>query len=385
MSLSQIIDVVISRQTTAVESAGFGVPLFVVEGDYDAPKIPLEESVRMYVSSAGVAIDFPAVGGKDSAPVLAAQAFFNQSPSIQEFYVAEHLSTGTTTKETVGEALARIVASNDEWYVATYSSRVVVAQIAFAQAVAGLSSPKLVCVGSAKAANYSPFTDGTHSGDDLGGQLKDLNADRILSFYSSAAKDHTDYKVGDANPYPECAFVGYNLPFLAGQATWAFLKLNGVPTSTITSGARKLSPTEISYLQAKNMNYMETIAGNTLSREGKVSSGEWIDIIRGIDAMDESITKALLTLLISQQGSKVPFTNAGMNQIKNVISNQLQVYVNRGFIVNNFVVNVPDADYAGHDKPNRTVKDVSFEAQLQGAVHAIKVRGTVTYNVPTAV
>lgn len=385
MSLAQVINVQIARNTTAVSIAGFGIPIFFVDGgDIDVPLIPLTERVRKIEDAAGAV----AIFGADSAADLAAQAYFAQNPNIPEMFVAEILSTQTLggTPETISEAIDACVDKNNEWYVATYSSRVVDDQIAFGQKIAGLAASKISFLGSHHAENYDNVYDPQNppsSGDDLCGRAAGLNSDRIITMYSQAA-DFIGWTTGDANPYPECAFAGHNLPFEAGSATWAYLQLQGVPVAQTEDGLVGLSATYLDNVYARNANLVENIAGVNVTREGKVSSGEWIDIIRGVDNMDEDITKALFSLLVNQQGGKVPFTNGGMNQIKNVIEGQLQVYVNRGFIVNNFIVTVPDANYAGHDKPNRQVNGVKFTAQLQGAVHSINVAGVVTYDVPVS-
>ncbi len=385
MSLAQVINVQIARNTTAVSVAGFGIPIFFVDGgDIDNPLIPLTERVRKIEDSAGASDIF----GANSAADLAAQAFFAQNPNIPEMYVAEVLSTatGAGTPESISEAIDACVDKNNSWYAGTFSSRVVDDQIAFGQKMAALASPKIAFMASPYAENYNTPYDPTNppsTGDDLCGRAAGLNSDRMITMYSQAA-DFENWSEGDANPYPECAFAGHNLPFEAGAATWAYLQLQGVPVAQLEDGSAGLGATYLDNIFARNANLVENIAGVNVTREGKVSSGEWIDIIRGVDNLDEDITKALFSLLVNQQGGKVPFTNGGMNQIKNVIEGQLQVYVNRGFIVNNFIVTVPDANNAVHNKPNRQVNGVKFEAQLQGAVHSINVAGAVTYDVPVA-
>lgn len=504
MSLSQIINVNISRQTTAVSVAGFGIPMFLAEADLGSGgSLPTgRPRIATYTDSTDVGTDW----GTNSPAHLAAVAFFSQNPSIPTFKVGAYYSANTgggadtaavltganvpagnvTTLEnngvgtfsitingsdievspdftgdatvadlaatldalpelstvnvtesagsivittvatgsgatlgfafsddaagtasllgllansggnivqgtgidgTITDAVIAIEQEDSDWYVGTcYARGAVAGQLAdqkeFALSVAGLSNPKLVFTASANQENYANGDGGTN---DVATALG--NNDRIVVFYHDAAiatTSGTPYAGGIENPFPECAFAGYNLPFDAGSATWAYLQLNGVSAAQNEAGTRRLNQGELDALFAKNCNTTELVAGVTVTREGKVTSGEWIDIIRGVDNMDEDITKALFQLLVQQQGGKVPFTNAGMNQIKNVIEGQLQVYVNRGFIVNNFVVTVPDANYAGHDRPNRTVNDVKFVAQLQGAVHSINVSGVVTYDVPVA-
>tara|TARA_R100001594_G_scaffold53735_1_gene87305 strand:- start:35144 stop:36685 length:1542 start_codon:yes stop_codon:yes gene_type:complete len=512
MSLSQIVNVVISRNTAAVDVASFGIPMFMAEDNSTSAVIPVAERIRKYTDATTVATEW----GANSAAHLAASAFFAQNPSVSEFLVASHYTdagsgsgsiTGTVapdsaatiiaivgggfsidvdgksytvsnvdftgdvtendiaatlqaainaaiaavetgqnvptvtvaystyysiTSDSVGrgsevselyngvtgldEALklrlvdnptfavgtggdanisAAVIDANKKdssWYVGTVYQRNEAGKggddvaatdllVEFAQAVAGVGV-KLAFIGTGNAAAYARGNGGT---EDVITRL--ANNDRVVVYYNHAARgDHDAFTGGEANPYPECAFAGYNLPFEAGQATWAYLQLNGVQAARFAGGLAtdpELGATEVANVLDKNGNLSQTLAGQTITREGKVTSGEWIDIIRGIDNLDEDVTKDLFQLLVSQQGGKIPYTNGGLNQVKGVISNVLTRYVNRGFIVNNFVIKVPDANSVSqNDKANRVLNGVSFVAQLQGAVHAINVQGNVTYSVP---
>ena len=81
MSLSQVINVQIARNTTAVSIAGFGIPIFFVDGgDIDLPLIPIVERVRKITDSTQAAALF----GSESAADLAAQAFFSPQHLVLE-------------------------------------------------------------------------------------------------------------------------------------------------------------------------------------------------------------------------------------------------------------------------------------------------------------
>jgi hypothetical protein len=374
MSLSQVINVTISRTGAAVDRATFGTPLFVFEQDLDSsPIFPVGKRVTSYTNTSAMIDD----GFTATHPaVLAANAFFSQNPAVGILYVGVYNSAGTGADASVGDAVAAIYDESKDWFVATYQSRVVSEQVAFANAVTGLDpeNPKMVFLASANAENYAA---GDGGADDL---LSKFNSDLVVTFYHDAAIAGP-YTGSEQNPFPECAFAGHNLPFVAGSATWAYLQLNGVLAAKLEDGSRLLSDSERANIFDKNGNTTELIAGIIVTREGKCSSGEWIDISRGVIALDEDLSKDLFQLLVNQQGGKIPYTNSGMNQIRNVIQDRLNVYVNSNFINPNFVVNVPDANKVpAADKQARVLNGVGFTAELQGAVHTMIVTGNVVYD-----
>lgn len=376
MSLTQVINVTIGRTGAAVDRATFGTPLFVFKQDLDSsPIFTGGKRVASYSTTTEMITD----GFTATHPaVLAANAFFAQNPAVATIVIGAYNNAGTGADASIGDAVADIYDKNKDWFVATYESRVVSEQVAFANAVTGLDpqNPKMVFLAGSDASNYTDNA-GTGGANDL---CDAFNSDLVITFYHQAAIAGP-YTGSEENPFPECAFAGHNLPFEAGSATWAYLQLNGVSAAKLTDGSRLLSDAERGKIFSKNGNTTELIAGVIVTREGKCSSGEWIDVSRGVIALDEDVSKDLFQLLISQQGGKIPYTNAGMNQIKNVIQDRLTTYVNRRFINENFVVNVPDANKVpAADKQARVLNGVTFIAELQGAVHSITVTGNVVYD-----
>lgn len=346
----------ITRNTSASDRAEFGIPLFVTE------TVPagFTERARSYTDLEGMTDDGFLV--TDNA-YLAAQRFFAQNPSVSKFIVG-HKEVGDADWVA---AITAISEENDEWYVVTTETRVKADVLAIAAYVE--ANIKLYFVGLAEAGSYGAFSAGSNT--DIAGSLTDLNYDRTITYYHHDA----------ATEFVECALAGHNLPFLAGQATWAFLQLKGVSQALQTAGGNPLTATHKNNLELRNCNYSVTLAGKTVTQEGKVVGGEWIDVIRGVDALDEEMTKSLFDLLINQQGGKVPYDNSGLNMIRSVMISVLDDFVDRGFIQPNFVIDIPESeDISFADKSNRIVKDISFEAYLVGAIHGMDpIQGNVTF------
>jgi hypothetical protein len=127
-----------------------------------------------------------------------------------------------------------------------------------------------------------------------------------------------------------------------------------------------------------------TVGGVDIVREGKVVGGEWIDVIQSRDLLVARITEALQTKLISV--GKVPYTDSGINSLRNVVETVLDRYVSTDVRPNILQENnpyettfPPAVDVSFNDKAARTYS-ASFKAYLAGAIHVVTVDGVLTYD-----
>lgn len=184
-----------------------------------------------------------------------------------------------------------------------------------------------------------------------------------------------------ATTFIECYYVGYNAPYEAGTVTWSNLIVNGAaPSALVTNLSKPLTTTQLGQLMNRNANFIQRDAGVNVIRIGKVASGEWIDTIRGVHWLTEDMTTSLKTLLFNQKGTKVPYTNTGIAQIRETVTTSLQRAVNRTFL-SSFTVSVPMIGQAGasyQEFVDRVLKNVSFVGILAGAIHMVEVKGQVT-------
>jgi len=91
-----------------------------------------------------------------------------------------------------------------------------------------------------------------------------------------------------------------------------------------------LSTTQSKNARDKNCNVYELIGGVNITREGKVGEGEYIDIIIFIDWLKARITENVYSLLVNQK--KVPYTSAGIVAIESRINQVLKTGQNRNGI-----------------------------------------------------
>lgn len=160
------------------------------------------------------------------------------------------------------------------------------------------------------------------------------------------------------------------LPTEPGTNTWAYKNLKGVIASDYSSS-------EISSLESDNANYYTTLGGLGTTLNGVMLNGEYIDIIRGLDWLDNFMKNNLLVLL--QTNPKIPYTNNGIGLIENSVRASLDQAVVNNVINDDYIVTTPDsADVPITDKAARILRNVNFTATLTGAIHRVVINGTIS-------
>jgi hypothetical protein len=126
----------------------------------------------------------------------------------------------------------------------------------------------------------------------------------------------------------------------------------------------------------KNVNTLTALAGVSVTRYGRVSSGEWIDNIRYTDFLAARIQERVYGVLISNP--KVPYTDSGIALVKNEILAQLDHGIGVGALSEDPppTCTVPRASaVSAANKANRLLDDVTFRATLAGAVNYVAIDG----------
>jgi len=447
MSIDEIVNVQISRETTAVQRAGFGTALFV-----DLHKV-FEERYRVYTSLNQVVADgFP----ETSPSYLAARAYFGQELSPTQLLLGRQDSTDTvvltctaaagagvvyTVKLTVGEDVdtatytsagaetaitvaagieaaingltadftASDAAANGTLTVAidtaatdysiVVSSNISVAATSNESVTAAVTAISALTPLFYAVATYSHLeadilavaayietqkkiyaystgnsTDKTTALTGVMGQLSALNYARTFGMW-----DEESGSTAAASSYFEMGWLGRMLPTAPGAATWAFKTIAGFEALN-SEGNPELTVTQSLNLRAanKNGNTYETVGGVEITREGKVAEGEYIDVIIGVDWLDARLTERIYGRLVNLD--KIPFTDAGVQIIVAEIRAQLDEAIKAGFLSGEtpYIISVPKvANVSANDKANRNLPDITFEATLAGAIHAVVIRGKV--------
>ena len=200
---------------------------------------------------------------------------------------------------------------------------------------------------------------------DIGAVLKALGYDRTVVVYTPNGQQTS------SPDWVEFGWMGECLPFDPGSQTWAFKTIVGVAAYGLTSSER-------GYLLGKNVNIYTATAGVSHTEDGKVVSGEYIDIIRGIDWLESSIQEGIFTQLMTNR--KIPYTDEGITMVAGVLEGKLKLAATQGVLIrSSIIITVPKlADIPVGDKTSRTLPDLDFTANLQGAIHKVEINGTVS-------
>ena len=340
MTIRDIVNVEISRETTAVSQAGFGTLLIVGEN------AEFSERLRYYTSPDGVAEDF----GENDAERKAADLAFSQSPRVERIAIGRKDELETWT-----EALDAIQSEEDDWYGLMITSRTQEDQ----EATADWVEARIKLAGL--ATSDSDVIDGS-ADSDIASYLQDNSIERTFALYHPDAADE----------YPEAAWFGDRLPSDPGSSTWAFKTLSGVEVYS-------LSETEKTAVLDKSANIYTRVGGVNITRLGTVGSGEYIDVIRGVDWLQARMTEAIFSRLVNLP--KIPYTDAGVQIVTTEMRAVLDRAIDRDVIAANpaYEIDAPRVrDVPFNDRANRVLPDLRFRATLAGAIHRVEIQGVVT-------
>jgi hypothetical protein len=425
--LTDIIDIQISRETTAVSRAAFNVPMFL------ATHTAFVERARIYSSLLAVSADFSStssvyvaatklfgqeikppqivVGRRkvDSSAVTlvtvtgSAELFFNGtkitvdvgseanatdgvaaietaftgagidgvtftdntdgsfevSSSVSgvafSFSASSQFTVVNTSTEAWVEALDSVSDENNEWYALAIETH----ERLDVTLVAGAMEARKQIFGTSTSDVQVTSASST---DDLAVNLFSLGYQRTFVFYSENADTE----------YPEAAWIGSQLPEQPGSNTWKFKSLSGVTVSGLNS-------TQASAVKAKNANTYERVGGVSITSEGRMAGGEFIDVMIFVDWLEARMRESIFFRLVNTK--KIPYTQAGVTIIENEIRRVLAEGITTGGLAPNPQPKVTVPNVLSLD-PNlralRTLEGISFEARLAGAIHFVTVRGTVS-------
>lgn len=348
MALKDIVNINITRQTTSVAVAAFNVPL-ILSTFATSKTTTAFTRARSYGSVKEMTDDGWA---STDAVYKIANAIFSQSPSVSRVVVGRADSGDAD----VAASMVAIQNEDNSWYGVAVDQAMA---SDFAAIAAWVESTKRFSVLWTTDPNTYDATKST----DLASTLKALSYDRTAVIWHAQPADGADY--------PDAAWMGEGFPYDPGTSTWAYKTLKGVAPDSIT-GAKE------SALQGKNCNYYSEVGGVNITQEGKVASGEWIDIIIGTDWIEARLREAVYSALVNNR--KIPYDDSGITLIEGLVKGVLNQAAAAGILqADSIVVTAPRyADIPQADKLARNLPDVKFTALYQGAIHRTTINGTIS-------
>lgn len=295
--------------------------------------------------------------------------------ATSEFWVSnlsDELSEVYTTSESASDLISALSDEDDDYYFFSADDHTESFQ---EEASAEIEARLKMYFTSTQNVNaLTPYSAG--EAVDAGGIAADSGRDRTKFFFHHNAD----------TLFPECYHIAANASYDAGSVVWANIELPIAITQNPSTG-RVLTTTEKGYLEDRNISYVEQVVSTGVSTSGStlrnnlVASGEWISNIRGRDSMQVDLDAEMLSLLLSQKGSKIPYTDEGIALIKASVRNVLDLYVLRNFIKDDYVLKFTKADdVLTTDKQQGVYNGASFEAELVQGILYIDLTGSLSLN-----
>lgn len=315
-------------------------------------------------------LGFIATGDASDPIGVGARVAFSQSPRPHEVYVAVMGEVpaedgGEPTPQTVTDVLTNALAVNG-WYC--------------------------ICPVGLDDKQVEECIQWTETQNKLCGYIDDDPEDPIVEpglylrsypFYPKVTPDQLDQDIPLENKFgAHIAVAAKAMNFHAGEETWALKQLAAVTPSKLTS-------TFIKKLETANFSYIITVASKNVTQGGKTSGGEWIDIIRFRDWLQNDMQVRVVNLLIVNP--KVPYTDNGIALVENQMLASLKdgqkyggiaptEYDGDGNAIPGYVTSVPLAsELTSTQKASRILENCKFTARLAGAIHAVEIKGCLTY------
>ena len=198
---------------------------------------------------------------------------------------------------------------------------------------------------------------------DLIAKLKTLGYVRTMVLFNENTND----------TIPEAGWVGRFGSEQAGSNTWVLKPVKGVLPSTLTEAQKQL-------LQDNNVSWLDSYEDDAVvsARAGKVSGGEWIDVMLGVQWITTRMREAVYNVL--RNNRKVGMSNEGLAKIEAPIRQVIERAISMGILAASpqYTLVMPDIlAMTPQERNSRKVTGITFRARLEGAIHFVDIEGTV--------
>ena len=363
------------RVTSSVVAANNGL-WTVASSTYTAPN-----TVITVIATQTVTIDAGATGNVNLPLVLLTP---DDAADFYSVVGEDDLRLRFSIANSASADLTTVRDSDDAWYVAFMTTRLVTEVASLAAAIEAVTdAPKQFSTASGDAnivdtaaADDSPVT------GSVAARMAGLNYLRTSVTYSgddagATGTAHTVY-TGFAqtedpdDPFVESAIWGKVLPSNPGSTTFKFQELSGIVADDLTS-------TQRTNALAKNCNVYANLTPTVAGFEaGTTAEPEWIDIVWGLDWLRNDVETRIFGRLwsASNAGSKVPYTDQGAAVIEAELRASVALGIERGVLAASpapVFTRTAVANQAPADSAARRYTGLSARATAAGAIHIVDV------------
>lgn len=208
----------------------------------------------------------------------------------------------------------------------------------------------------------------------------------LAALLQGATLSRTFCQYSSSSPYASASIFGraFSVNF-QGSNTAITLKFKQEPGVT----GEVLTESQAAALNAKNCNvFVEYANGNFIVQQGTMANGFFFDEMHGADALQNQLQTDIWNALYTSP-TKIPMTDAGINQIAAVVAQDLQIFVNNGYIAPGvwegpaigalvpgqmlstgyYVFQPPVATQSASQRQQRIAPPIQAAIKLAGAVH----------------
>lgn len=191
------------------------------------------------------------------------------------------------------------------------------------------------------------------------------------------------YHATAASAYPEAGYLANKLCRTPGSYTAMFKAIAGLAVSSLTT-------TQLNNARDKNVVVYTSTSAINMTWDGKMASGEYLDVVHFIDWFSARMAEGVFGLLAREP--KVPYTPEGLAAIRAEMEKVGEAGIEAGGLsktlyddvtklqIGGFYVTMPlFSSISANDKANRELNNVKFTGFLAGAIHLVTIEGTITY------
>lgn len=362
VSVSNVVEVNLSRQTAVPKQETFNVPLILGFNNLPAfnDKLALEfnDPSELLDSSIGFT--------SASKEYLMAQQIFMQEPSIKKFVVGKRkVSVVNSTDATksvykITDDLDEIIRTNNNWYalfLADFSEK-----DDLMQACRWIESSKNK-IASFRSTDKNILDSSKKS--DLANTLAAMSFNRSMLTYHATN-----------NEFPDAAIFGKFLAKEAGTYCLAHKNLNGITSQNILDR-------EFKAIQDSSCNVYTDILSTPTFQDGRVLN-------KVTNFMDNTITEDSLRAKLQARifgtfslVEKVSYDSDGLLIIENQIRSVLEEFEKKKAILKGWEVRVPKLEEIikkyKEDRQKRELNNIWFNATINGAIQKVSVNGFISY------
>lgn len=348
--LDNIVNCNISITTPAASSESFGTILMI---GY-APAVPAGEVKSVDVYSSLEEVISKGWGEKENV-YQAAKTVWMQEPQPRSIYIALRGNSEEEGIEELSAVLKRALETSG-WYGLVLAD----ASESEYEETASLieTTEKIFAFSTSKKS--SPLTGKAYM--------------RTFGIYTGGTSE--------TDPFIHAAWLSKCFSYDPGSETWAFKTLKGINPNVLTASDKTA-------LEEAGLNYYIACAGRNITVQGKMTGGEWIDVVRFRDWLKNEMQIRVFNLFVTNP--KIPYTDEGISLVENQMISVLKEGQSMGGIsqtsydsgeneIPGFTVKVPLASSLTEEqRAYRKLSGCSFTARLSGAVHMVELSGNLIF------